>query len=190
MTLTVTTRRVSGEIAGQRGRQPERRLRRFPGSAAVSGWASRAGGQPTLCSASAAAGSAEAAPAAGSAIAVSISDAIEGFDLRELSIDCLELFAQTLDVAVDRAVVHVDVLAVRGVHQLVAVFDVAGALCQRLENQEFGDGQLDRLTLPGAQMAGRVEHHLPAHDDRLALRLFAVPGKLAAPDQRPDALDQ
>src|SRR5437867_2934444 len=67
----------------------------------------------------------------GSAVAVSIADAIEGFDLRELRIHVLELFAQALDVAVDRPVIDIDVLAIGRIHQLVAVFDVARPLRQR-----------------------------------------------------------
>src|SRR5881227_2129969 len=87
-----------------------------------------------------------------SAVAVSITDAIEGFDLSEFRIDRLELLAQTLDVAVDRAVIDVNMLAIGRVHQLVAVFDVARALCQRFEDQKLGDGQFDRIVLPGALM--------------------------------------
>ena len=57
-----------------------------------------------------------------------VADTIERFDHLEVVVDRLELLAQPLDVAVDRAVVDVDVLAVGGVHQLVAVLDVAGPL--------------------------------------------------------------
>jgi hypothetical protein len=44
----------------------------------------------------------------GSAFAVSIADAIQGFDRVELGIDLPELLAHALDVAVDRAVVDID----------------------------------------------------------------------------------
>src|SRR5205823_13185175 len=59
-----------------------------------------------------------------SAVAVSITDAIESFDLAEFGIDRLELLAQALDVAVDGAVIDVDMLAIGRVHQLIASFDV------------------------------------------------------------------
>src|SRR5947208_12076270 len=95
-----------------------------------------------------------------SAVAVSITDAIKGFDLTEFGIDRLELLAQTLDVAVDRAVIDADVLAVSRIHQLIAVFDVTRTLRQGFEDQKFGHGQLDRLVAPGAEMARRVEGHL------------------------------
>ena len=69
-----------------------------------------------------------------------------------------------------RAVVDVDVLAVGGVHQLVAALDMAGAGRQRLQDEEFGDGELNVLSLPGAEMARRVEHELAALAHRLAVR--------------------
>src|SRR4029077_17591392 len=126
----------------------------------------------------------------GSAVAVSIADAIKGFDLAEFGVDRLELLAQALDVAVDRTIVDVDMLAVSRIHQLVAVFDVARPLRQGFEDQELGHGQLDRLILPGALMSCRVEGHLAAYDDRLSRPFLALPRQFAAPDQRPDALDQ
>src|SRR5437764_363984 len=71
-----------------------------------------------------------------SVLAVAITDAIERFDLSELAIDRFELLPQPLDVAVDRAVVDVNMLAIGRIHQLVAVFDMAGTLRQRFENEE------------------------------------------------------
>src|SRR4029077_11254996 len=127
---------------------------------------------------------------AGSAIAVSITDAIEGFDLREIRVDGLELLAEPLDVAVDCSVVDIDVLAVSRIHQLVAVLDVPRAVGERFEDQELGHGELDRRAAPGAEMAHRIENQLSADDDRLALRLVALARKLAATDQRTDPLDQ
>ena len=49
-------------------------------------------------------------------IVVAIADAVEGFDLGEGLIDGLELLADTLDVAVDGAVVDIDIVVVGGVH--------------------------------------------------------------------------
>jgi hypothetical protein len=66
----------------------------------------------------------DAGAAAGSTVAVSIPDAIECFDLREIRIDVLEFLAQAFDVTVDRPVVDINVLAIGRIHQLVAVFDV------------------------------------------------------------------
>src|SRR5690348_10227163 len=132
----------------------------------------------------------EAGEAAGSTVAVSIPDAIECFDLREIRIYVLKFLAQTLDVTVDRAVVDIDVLAIGRIHQLVAVFDVPRTVRQGFEDQKLGHRQLDVFTLPGAQMPCGIEDQEPAHDDWFAMRVLPLARELAAPDQGPDALDQ
>src|SRR5213079_2769145 len=63
-----------------------------------------------------------------SAFAVSVTDAIEGFDRVEIGVDLAELLAHALDVAVDRAVVDVDLIVVGGVHQVVAALHEARPL--------------------------------------------------------------
>src|SRR5690348_4106701 len=109
--LTARMRAVSGE-------KRRRRRRSAAGATAAAGrlgWPSLLGGRgPGLASSRLA-----------SAVAVTVSDAIERLDLCELGIDDLELLAQPLDVAVDGTVVDVDVLAVGGVHQLVTALHVA-----------------------------------------------------------------
>src|ERR1700682_507013 len=127
---------------------------------------------------------------AGSAIAVSVTDAIEGFDLREICVDRLELLAEPFDVTVDCPVIDIDVLAVSGIHQLVAVLDVPWAVGERCEAQELGHGEFDQRATPRAQVAHRIQNQLAADDDRLALRLLALARELPAPDQRTDPLDQ
>src|SRR5690242_3885496 len=67
----------------------------------------------------------------GSAVAVAISDAIKRFDLREARVYGLEFLTQALDVAVDGAIVDIDVLAIGAVHELVAALHMAGAQRQR-----------------------------------------------------------
>src|SRR5579875_559502 len=168
-TLTARMRRVSGEIVRRRAQRRKR----------ARSWARASGGATGL-----------GAEASGSAVAVAVPDAVERLDLGKIGIDRLELFAQSLDVAVDRAVVDIDVLAIGRIHQLVAVLDVTRAVRERFEDQKLGHGQFDRLPFPGAQMPGRVEDQLTAHDDRLAVRIIAFARQLAAPDQGPDALDQ
>src|SRR5665213_1668673 len=130
------------------------------------------------------------AAAAGSVIAVTISNAIQGFDLRELGIDHLELLAQTLDVAVDGAVVDIDVLAVSTVHQLVATLDVAGPHGERFEDQKLGYREIDILAAPGALMPSRIERQIAALDDRLGFGGLLATRDLAPAQQRADALDQ
>src|SRR3546814_13317811 len=71
-------------------------------------------------------------------------------------IDGAEFTAQALDVAVDRAVVDVDVLAVGRIHQLVAALHHARAQRHGFEDQEFGDGQRHRLAVPGDRKSTRL----------------------------------
>src|SRR5688572_5405197 len=70
-----------------------------------------------------------------------ITGAIERFDSIELRIDLPEFAPDALDVAVYGAIVDIDVVLISGIHQLVARLHDAGALRQRLEDQELGDGQ-------------------------------------------------
>src|SRR5476649_2687345 len=84
--------------------------------------------------------------------AITIADAIQRLDGVEIVGHRLELLAQPLDVAVDGAVVDIDLVVIGRVHQTVAAFDKAGTLRQRLQDQEFSDRQPDRLALPGAFM--------------------------------------
>ena len=93
-----------------------------------------------------------------------IAHAVERLDHLEIVVDRLELLAQPLDVAVDGAVVDIDLVVIGRVHQRVAALDDARALRQRLQDQELGDRQRHRLALPGAGMALRIHHQLAALD--------------------------
>src|SRR3546814_11117344 len=68
-------------------------------------------------------------------IGKTIPRAIEGGDRIEFGIDLAEFAAQALDVAVDRAVVDIDVVLIGGVHQLVAAAHDAGARGERFADQ-------------------------------------------------------
>src|SRR6266849_1727062 len=69
-----------------------------------------------------------------------IADAVERFDHVEIVVGALELLAQALDVAVDGAVVDIDLIVVGRVHQGVAALDHAGTARERLQDQELGYG--------------------------------------------------
>ena len=71
-------------------------------------------------------------------------------------------------MAVDRAVVHVNLIIIGGVHQRVPAFHYAGAMGQCLQDEEFGHGQGDVLAVPGATVA------LGIHAQRTALEHFLV----------------
>src|SRR5436189_6393810 len=70
----------------------------------------------------------------------SISNAVEGLDRFEIGIDLPEFPAQPLDMAVDRAIVDIDIVLIGGVHQLIARFHEARPLGEGFQDQEFGDG--------------------------------------------------
>src|ERR1700759_5604446 len=77
--------------------------------------------------------------------AIAIADAIQRLDRVEIVGHHLELLAQPLDVAVDRAVVDIDLVVIGRVHQAVAALHEAGPLRQRLQDEEFRHGETHRL---------------------------------------------
>ena len=82
-----------------------------------------------------------------------VAHAVERFNAVELGVDRVELLAQPLDVAVDGAVVDIDLVVIGRIHQRVAALHDAGALGERLQDQEFRDRQRHRLAVPGAGVA-------------------------------------
>src|SRR5690554_1367326 len=97
-----------------------------------------------------------------SAFPIAITDAIKRFDRIEAVIDFLELLAQALDVAVDGAVIHIDLIVISGIHQRIPALHIAGALGKRLKDQKLRDGQHNRLAIPCAGMTLGIEHQLAA----------------------------
>src|SRR4051795_4106370 len=65
-----------------------------------------------------------------------VAHAVERLDRLELGIGRPELAPEALDVAVDGAVVDIDVVLIGDVHQLVARFDHSRPLRERLEDHE------------------------------------------------------
>src|SRR6185369_2434605 len=105
-----------------------------------------------------------------SGFAVTVSDAIEGFDRVEFRVHIAELLAHTLDVAVDRPIVDIDLIVVGGVHQVVAAFHESRPLRQGLQKQELGDRQLHRLAFPQAIVTCGIKSELAALDGPRGLR--------------------
>src|SRR4051812_17699982 len=121
-----------------------------------------------------------------------ITDAIQRFDHVEVVVGPLKLLAQALDMTVDGAVIDVNLIVVGGIHQRIAALDHAGPARQRLQDQELGDGQRDRLVLPGAGMALRVHAQQAALQHLGGVGLFrggAILGRRTTQD-RLDPLDQ
>src|SRR5258706_13455872 len=107
---------------------------------------------------------------------VAIAHPVHGVDAVELRVDRLELLTDPLDVAVDGALADVVVVRVALARELAARLDVPGVANQRLQHEEFGDGEVDRCPFPADHEAGRVE--LERAD---ALGLLAVAGNFRAP---------
>src|SRR5579859_3658979 len=135
-TLTASMRRLSENCPKVRGRASSLRTPCPPACPAVIG------------------------PAVASGFFVSVTNAIEGLDMAEIVVDHLEFLPKPLDVAVDGAIVDVDVLTIGRIHQLVAVLDVAGPCGKRFQDQELGHRELDLAAAPGAEMPARVEQQL------------------------------
>src|SRR3954469_2506925 len=95
-------------------------------------------------------------------LAKPIPDTIQRFDHVEIIVDGFELLAQALDMAVDGPVVDVYLLIIGRIHQRVTALHDAGALGQRMQDQELGHRQRHRLALPGAGVTLLVHHQLAA----------------------------
>jgi hypothetical protein len=93
-----------------------------------------------------------------------LSHSVQRFDHVEIVVGLLELLAQPLDVAVDGAVVDIDLVVIGRIHQRIPALDHARARRQRLQDQELGDGERHRLVLPRAGMAFRVHPQEPAFE--------------------------
>src|SRR3954471_10989625 len=72
-------------------------------------------------------------------LAKAVPDSIKRLDRVEPAVDGAELAAHALDMAVDGAIVDIDVVLIGDVHQLVAGLHHARSLGQRFEDQELGD---------------------------------------------------
>src|SRR5690348_1442718 len=121
-----------------------------------------------------------------------IADTVERLDHIEIVVALLEFLAQAFDVAVDRAVVHVDLIVIGGIHQRIAAFHHARAGRERLQDEELGHRQRHRLALPGAGVALRIHAQQPALEDLGGVRFLRHRRVLrrAATQDRLDALDQ
>src|SRR5436190_3559695 len=86
-----------------------------------------------------------------------VADTVERLDHVEAVVGLLELLAQALDVAVDGAVVDVDLVVVGRIHQRIARLHHAGSRGQRLQNEKLGHRQHHRMVVPVAGVTLRIE---------------------------------
>src|SRR3569832_2041451 len=106
-----------------------------------------------------------------------VSDPVESLDHLEFVVDDFELLAQPLDVAVDGAVVDINLVVVSSVHQRVAALADARARGERLQNEKFRYRECDRLVLPRASVALRV-HAQEAAVERLGVGFLWHRGRI------------
>ncbi len=116
-------------------------------------------------------------------LAVAVADAIQGLDGVELGIDLAELLAHPLDVAVDGAVVDIDLIVVGGVHQVVAALHEAGALGQRTAGSR-NSVTVRRTGLPSHRLSWRAGSSVSL--PRFMILELAEPGAALAASSSPD----
>src|SRR5690606_5000696 len=92
-----------------------------------------------------------------SSIPETVAYAIDGLDSIKGGIDLLELPADALDMAVDRAVINIHIVVISKIHQLRAGLNMPRILHKRPDKQEFRHRHIDRLAVPAAHMARLVE---------------------------------
>src|SRR5437764_1166086 len=98
-----------------------------------------------------------------SAFPVTVTDTIERLDGVEIIIDSLEFLAQPFDVAVDRAIVDIDLIVVSRVHQIIAAFYESRPLCEVLQDQECRQRKAHRVGIPCTLVALRIEYEFSTH---------------------------
>src|SRR5262245_33352267 len=89
-----------------------------------------------------------------------VADAVERLDHVEIVVRLLELLAQPLDVAVDGAIVDIDLVVVGSVHERVARLYYTRARGERLQDQELGYRQHHGVPVPVASVALGIEPQL------------------------------
>src|SRR5690606_221784 len=137
-------------------------------------------------------GNAIPARPARSDFAEAVTDAVKRLDHVEVLVDGLELLAQALDVAVDRAVVDIDLLVISRIHKRVPALDHAWPLGERMQDEELRHRQRDWVTLPSAGMTLLVHDELAAFQRTRLLALCLARGfaGASAPQDRAHAFDK
>ena len=69
-----------------------------------------------------------------------IANTVQGFNDIKIILDYFEFFAEPFAVAVDGAVINVDLVIIGCIHQGIAAFHHAWAQGQGLQDEKFGDG--------------------------------------------------
>ena len=64
-------------------------------------------------------------------------------------------------MAVNRAVINIDIFAIGRINQLVTVFHMARMFRKCLDQQELGHGQVHMLAFPAAHVTRRIKNQIP-----------------------------
>src|SRR5882757_11363537 len=94
-----------------------------------------------------------------------IADPVKSFDHIEVIIGRFEFLAQPFDVAIDGAVVDIDLIVISGIHEGIAAFHNAGTACQRLQDQKFRNSESHGLIFPSTGVAFLVHAQQAAFED-------------------------
>src|SRR4051794_28409255 len=134
------------------------------------------------------------ARSASSLFVETVSDAIEGLDSIEGRVTGAEFAANALYVAVDGAVVDINVILIGNVEELVARLHHSRTLRESLEDQEFGDGQRHLAAVPQNLVPRRIHDQPPALEQRRlelgASRFGFALGQLLPPKDRANSSNQ
>src|SRR5690606_4645291 len=125
-------------------------------------------------------------------VSKTVSGTIKGRDRIEIGVDLAKFAAQTLDMAVDGAIVDIDIVLIGRIHQLVATAYDSRAAGKRFESQEFGDGERYILAVPRHLVPRRVHRQPPARNrlgDGLVLFARRASVELDAAKDGPNACD-
>src|SRR3569623_2129576 len=95
-------------------------------------------------------------PCSSSFLGKSVPHAVKRLARLELALDLPELASQPLDMAVDGAIVDIDIFLIGDVHQLVARLHHPWALGERLQDHELGNGERDVAAGPADAVPRRI----------------------------------
>ena len=95
-----------------------------------------------------------------------------------------ELCPQSLDMAIDRAIIHIDTLSIGGIHELIAGLHMAWTVRQRLDEEKLGHRQWHFTTAPRTEVPIRVKHKVTSNE-RFFTRGLAIFRTVQAAQQGP-----
>src|ERR1700737_2695272 len=93
-----------------------------------------------------------------------VTHSIKRFDHVKALVDGPKPVPQPLDVAINGALVNIELLIVRSAQERVATLNCIGSTRERLEDQELCDCQRYRVTFPSTRLAFRIHIQMAARE--------------------------